>query len=89
MVFFNSADSTGRGEFWQNFNESNANPAKGIVASICELGFEGIPQAGDAVMTVHNVVPVNGQIAFRISIKRTDGSDWPNDLHYRVIYAIG
>jgi hypothetical protein len=53
------------------------------------LDFEGIPQPDDAAMTVHNVVPVSGQVAFRISTKQPNGKDGPNDLHYRVIYAIG
>ncbi|GAA1268579.1 hypothetical protein GCM10009665_66530 [Kitasatospora nipponensis] len=80
MPTFASVDSRGHGTFWLNHPDGAMVPGRAVVASISEMQ-QGLPNAGAAQMTVHNVVPANSEISFRVEV------DWPTDLDLRVIYA--
>ncbi|MEU7022905.1 hypothetical protein ABZ990_19920 [Streptomyces sp. NPDC046203] len=80
------ADHGGTGPFWFTTPNGGIEPGSRVTASICELDANGNPQTGAAVMTVQNVVPLNSEIAFHVSIMQDAVNPWPNPLNFRVSY---
>ena len=49
-------------------NDSRITPFSDVTASIGEMDANFRPHMGDAVMTVHNVVPVEGGVLVRVNV---------------------
>ncbi|MFG2112320.1 hypothetical protein ACGFRB_06740 [Streptomyces sp. NPDC048718] len=81
------ADHAGTGPFWINLQNGGIEPGSRVTASICELDANGNPKTGDAIMSIQNVVPLNGQVAFHVAIMRDAVNPWPGNLPFRVSFA--
>ena len=78
-------DTWGSGDFVRTVFHTGIplGPDSGVVASITELDSAGLPQAGQATLEVHNVVPkADGWVEVVAAIR------WGSPLHYRITLMV-